>query len=344
MRQYFYGCISMIKTSFLNTSLARLIDITEKTHNDQILNEAKSIWRKHLNPDNPLWEYLDVKPFYIERKDGSAHVIAMVDKRLPNIGLVGFFGCTDTDIGAEALHKAVKWLKEKHGLENIYGPINGTITRDYRLNYQDDFKIPGEPVNPLWYIDAFEKAGFKIFNRYVSGISKHYRLFIKLLSLSKPPSDYKHMSLRPFNIKKQMEDLKIYHELMNAIFPHNSIYCPAISWEERVYNMTGQGPIFNPKYSYFLEDKGNAVGFIISYPYQQKLIVKTIGLLPKYRGKNLSGILIKKVHDQASKDGLKAAVYSTIRVGNTVYKMRRPGVRLYRKYATMHFHSPSSNP
>jgi GNAT superfamily N-acetyltransferase len=135
-----------------------------------------------------------------------------------------------------------------------------------------------------------------------------------------------------------MNDLKIYHKLMNAIFPDNSIYCPVLSWEERVYNVVDHDPIFDPDYSYFLEDKGNTIGFIVAYPHQQNLIVKTIGLLPDYRNKNLSGILIKRVHDQAEKDGLKAAIYSTIRVGNAVYKMKRPGVKVYRKYVTMRKH------
>ncbi len=123
---------------------------------------------------------------------------------------------------------------------------------------------------------------------------------------------------------------------MNAIFPHNSIYCPVITWEERVYNVADHDPIFDPNYSYFLEDNGKAIGFIVAYPYQQNLIVKTIGLLPEYRNKNLSGILIKKVHDKANADGLKAAIYSTIRVGNAVYNMKRPGVRVFRRYMTMH--------
>jgi GNAT superfamily N-acetyltransferase len=122
---------------------------------------------------------------------------------------------------------------------------------------------------------------------------------------------------------------------MNAIFSSLSIYCPVLSWEERVYNMADKDPIFDPDYCYFLEDNGRAIGFIVAHQHRRKLILKTIGLLPEYRGKGLSGLLLKQVHDQAKKDGLQAAVYATIRVGNTVYNMKRPGVRVYRKYVTM---------
>lgn len=326
----------MAKLSFLDSSLAQLMAITEKTHNEQILPVAKAIWEKHLKSENPLWEHIIAQPFKINGREGSAYVMAMVDKRLPGIGLVGFFACTNISAGSKVLKQAAEWLKYQHGIKNIYGPINGTITRDYRFNLSDDYRVPGEPVNPAWYIDAFREAGFKVFNRYVTGISKHYQLFIKFITMRRPAPEYAHVVVRPLNTDRQINDLKIYHELMNAIFPHNSIYCPVLSWEERVYNVADQNPIFNPNYTYFLEDKDKSIGFIVAYPYRQNLIVKTIGLLPEYRSKNLSGLLLKKVHDQAEKDGLKAAIYSTIRVGNAVYKMKRPGVKVYRKYITMH--------
>lgn len=326
----------MSKLIFLNSSLEQLNEITEKTHNEQILPIAKSIWQKHLQADNPLWKYIVARPFSIDNKDESAHLMAMIDKRLPNIGLVGFFACSNSFSGSKVLKLATDWLYEKHGIKNVYGPINGTITRDYRLNLADDFCFPGEPVNPLFYIDAFHEAGFKVFNRYVSGISKHYQFFIRFITTLKPSKKYSHLIVRPFDTSNQLRDLRIYHDLMNAIFPSQSIYCPILSYEERIYNVADNNPIFDPNYTYFLEDKNHAVGFILSYPYNKSLIVKTIGLLPEYRGKRLSGLLLQKVHDHAKQDGLETAIYAMIRVGNSVYKMKRPGVKEYRKYVTMY--------
>jgi GNAT superfamily N-acetyltransferase len=322
-------------TDFLEPSLRQLLAITSKTHNEQILPIANSIWQKHFQEENPLWRHIVAQPFYIHNNTGEAHVMAIYDKRLPGIGMVGFFACTDKGAGVKVLQQACQWLKEKYGLRNVYGPIDGTITRDYRFNLDDDYKIPGEPVNPKWYPDVFQQAGFKVYNHYVSGIAKHYRLFIKFYTAQKPSKKYSHVILRPFNTGNQLGDLKIYHNLMNVIFPYNSIYCPVLSWEERVYNLAGKDPIFDPKYTFFLEDKSQAIGFIVAHSYNKQLILKTIGLLPEYRGKHLSGMLIKKVHEQASQDGLEEAIYSTIRVGNAVYKMKRPGVQVFRRYVTM---------
>jgi GNAT superfamily N-acetyltransferase len=318
------------QVSSLRSSLKLLKAITKKTHNEEIAPIALVIWEKHLQPENPLWKNIVTKPF---RVDDKAHVMAMLDPRLPGLGLVGFFGCTDINSGSQVLLKACDWLKEQ-GIDNVYGPINGTITRDYRLNLADDFRVPGEPVNPLFYIDAFRKAGFGVFNQYVCGIAKHYKLFNKLF-IRIPPKDYSHLSVRAFNIKSQIDDLKIYHELMNLIFPSQSIYCPVITWEERYYNVADKDPIFDPSYTYFLEDGGQPVGMVVAFPYKGKLILGVLGILPEYRGHHISGLLIRKVHEQASRDHLEAAVYAMIRVGNQVYKMKHPGVKVYRRYVTM---------
>jgi len=317
--------------SFLETSLKQLNAITEESYSEQIAPIALKLWQKHLQLENPQWKFIIAKPFSIKGKHGSAHVMAMVDKRLPDIGLVGYFACTDSAAGAKVLEEASDWLNKEHGLKDVYGPINGTLPSDYRLNLDNDFRFPGEPVNPLWYVDAFEKAGFGVFNRYVSGISKHYQLLMKLV-IRKPRKEYRHLTVRSFNASKLKEDFKIYHQLRNAIFPFQSVYCPAISLQERVYNSSGK---FDPKYTYFLVDKGREVGFVMAYAYDQQLVLKTIGLLPEYQGKRLSGLLLKPIHDQASSEGLNKAIYGMVRVGNAAYRMKKPGVKVFRKYVTM---------
>ena len=318
--------------SFLQASLKQLNAITNEVYNEQIRSVALSIWQKHLQPENPQWDYISAHPFSVNDKSGSAHVLAMFDKRLPDIGIVGYFACTNSAVGAKVLEQATSWLKKKYAINNVYGPINGTLPSDYRLNLNDDFRFPGEPVNPVWYMDAFRLAEFETYNRYVSAKVKHYQLVMKLVR-RKPPRKYTNLKIRAFDTKQHKRDFKIYHELRNAIFPPESIYCPAISLEERIYNSPGK---FDPNYAYFLTDNDREIGFIMAYVYENQLVLKTIGLLPEYQGKKLSGLLLRPLHDHASKEGLDTVIYGMVRVGNTVYKSRRPGVKAFRKYVTMH--------
>jgi hypothetical protein len=323
-------------TSFVQSSLKDLTDLTRSTYNNQIQSAALQMWQGHLQPENPQWQHIDAHPLVVDGPKGSAHAIAMMDLRLPKFGLVGYFAATTPESGAEVLSKAGEFLKTRYNVKDVYGPIHGTITRDYRINLSDDLVIPGEPINPSWHIDSFTKAGYEIFNRYVSGRADHYRLFVNAFVRQPSKANRQGLHLRPFDVNDQIGDLKIYHDLMNAIFIHNSIYCPVLSWEERLYNMATKDPIFDPVYTYFLEADGKPVGFIVAFPFEDNLIVKTIGVLPEYRGKYYSGLLIHKIHKQAASDHLKSAYYSTVRVGNSVYRMRRPGVSVFRRYVTMH--------
>ncbi len=321
--------------SDLQRSLKQLTAITNTAYNDQIRHVALNIWQKHLNPDNPQWRYLTRKSFYISNKSGSAHVMAMIDSRLPQHGIVGYFACTNSAVGAEVLTEACAWLKKEHNLHDVYGPINGTLPNDYRLNVDDDYVFPGEPVNPRWHIDAFREAGFNIFNRYASGKLKYYQILLKF-ALRKPHKDFAHLTVRPFNNSDYDQDFKIYHELRNQIFPFQSTYCPAISLEERIYNSSGK---FDPAYTYFLNDSGKDIGFVMAYPYKNQLVLKTIGLLPAYRGKRLTSLLLDPIHKQAARDQLHTSIYGMVRVGNRVYKNKHPMAKVFRNYVTMHKHS-----
>ena len=311
--------ISKLDTKFkmIQTSLQQLNLITDSVYNEDIRWVALNKWKKDLNPSNPQWRFLSIRSFIATDKNGSAHVMAMIDERLPGKGLVGYFACTHSDIGKEVLNQACDWFKAQKNISCVYGPINGTLPNDYRLNLDDNYVFPGEPVNPKWHIDAFHKAGFTVFNRYASGKLKHFNFWLKLTFRKRNihASKYK---IRAFNNKEDSEaDFKKYHDLRNRIFPFQSTYCPAISLEERIYNSDNK---FDPKYTYFLTDNDLEVGFIMAYIYSNQLILKTIGLLPEYRSRGLSGFLLKPVHNQASKDGITTAIYGMIRAGNKVYE------------------------
>jgi hypothetical protein len=317
--------------AWIDGSRGRLMDITSRAYNEDIRAVAQARWDLQLRAANPLWSHVRAQPFEVQAENGAAHVIALIDRRLPDLGLLGFFGADTPALGAAVLHQACDWLGRR-GLGRAYGPINGTITYDYRFNIKDDYQIPGEPVNPAWYPDAWRAAGFKTFNRYVSGLNHFPTLFNKLF-IQQPSRPG--LMLRAAEPSRAEDDLRSYHDLMNDIFPHQSLYCPVLSYTERSYNLNGGKGAFDPRYCFFLEADGSDAGFIVAHPHQGRLVIKTLGVSKAYRGQRLSGLLIHRVQDQANRDGLKGAVYSTIRVGNAIYRMRRPGVRLFRQYVSL---------
>ena len=305
--------------------------ITSRVYNDSIYSVAMALWERHLSVKNPQWKYLSFRTFHIIKGQETAHVMAFTDTRLPGIGMVGYFGATSVSIGAEVLEKACQWHK-KNGLSRVYGPINGTLPSDYRLNSKDDYLIPGEPVNPIWYKESFRLAGFTVFNRYVSGRIKRFDIVLKF-AFRKAPKLEGTLRVRKFNDNEYDKDFYTYHVLRNKIFPHMSIYCPAISLAERRYISPGK---FDTNYTFFLMDGSRAIGFVMAYVHHGSLIIKTIAVLPEYRGRGLSRILAKVVHDKAASHGIKTAVYAMVREGNQVYANRHLLARVIRRYCTMY--------
>ena len=85
------------------------------------------------------------------RVDLGLTSLALVDRRMPGLGLVGFFACTDpAGPGWQVLDQAGDWATGTGSAwDAVYGPIKrARITRDYRFNLAADYRIPGEPVNP----------------------------------------------------------------------------------------------------------------------------------------------------------------------------------------------------
>ena len=326
----------MSDPDLLPASLEALLTLTERSHPPPIAGPAEAVWRHHLRADNPLWQRVIARPFIVaDSGRPRAHVLALVDRRLPRLGLVGFFACTDPEAGVQVVDQAGVWLRARFGLDAVYGPINGTITRDYRFNLSPDYQVPGEPVNPTSYPRVFEQAGFQVFNRYMSGRCHQYQPLVDLLCQLRPPPSSADFQLRPLGTDSPAADLRTYHRLMNRIFPANSLYCPRISLAERRFNLGPLPPRFDPRYSYFLDDRGQTVGLVVGFVHQGQLVVKTLGVLPSHRQRNLSNLLIKRIHDQAATDGLVAAIYSTVRAGNAIDRLERPGVEVFRNYVTL---------
>jgi hypothetical protein len=98
------------------------------------------------------------------------HVSAMVNAQLKGqdgeaIGLVGFFECVEEQaVARELLAQASHWLRTKHGVRRIWGPMQFDIWHGYRLMTRgyDGETFFGEPYNKPYYPGLFENHGFAV--------------------------------------------------------------------------------------------------------------------------------------------------------------------------------------
>lgn len=313
--------------------LDRLTSIANTHYPDSIRDYAINLWQSLLVDSNPTWKYQKHKVFIVDEGGDTACVLAIIDSRLPKIGIVGFFAASNATVGSRVLQQASDYLASL-GKKQMVGPIDGLLLYNYRLNSDDTLDFFGEPVNPGYFIDAFKDAGFTVCNEYVSGVTQKYQLLDKLLGPG-PIKKYPSAVVRNFNTATMQQDFAIMANISQSIFSSLSLYCPDFSTDEMMFlSQISKSVDFNPRYTQILEVEGKPVGGIMSIRNNDRLIVKTLGVIPEYQGTGLGRMLIHSMHQNAKEDGIKEIVYALIRRGNRVDKMPRPGVKVYRKYYT----------
>ena len=124
---------------------------------------------------------------------------------------------------------------------------------------------------------------------------------------------------------------------MNIIFEGAySFY--KISEEEFIYLAESYLDIPEPHYIFIVKDsKQELVGFFFAVPdlynLDKKMVVlKTMGIAPKFRGLNLAEAMFYFVYKNAKQAGFSNLIYSTVATNNERIKSLTGEVIPYRKY------------
>ena len=70
---------------------------------------------------------------------------------------------------------------------------------------------------------------------------------------------------------------------------------------------------------------------------QSTLTLKTICVLPVYRGLGLGNALAYKIHLDAKNNGFKKIIYALIREGNSINNFPKEGTVIFRRYAAFEY-------
>jgi GNAT superfamily N-acetyltransferase len=208
------------------------------------------------------------------------------------------------------------------GHKKIIAPIDGDTWHKYRLvsftNGEPSF--PLEPQNPLWYNDVYEKCGF-------SPLKKYQSVKFEINNVIMPEKDGG-ITIRNF----REGDLKLIYDISRRGFDENFLY-GQISYEEFK-------KLYIPALSFadfdlvcVAEIEGIAAGFIFSFVSQNRLILKTMAVLPEYRQNGIGTALIGHVLAIALSKGITAAIGALIAEGNNSYKIvSKYGGEIIREY------------
>ena len=308
-------------------SLKFLKELGAELYEGDSADELAVYWQRALDNANPLWHYAQRSGF----SNGDAHVMALIDSRLPELGFLGFYEAREVSVGG-LMNEAETWLG-KRGCKQIVGPFDGSILQRFRLSQNNGQKFPGEPINPTYYLNQWKEAGFKPFNHYVSGIRKDFGTVLSRVEQKSQelPPGFRIRELDPENFESEM---KLAHRLSLEIFRGTSQYFVEYSWEEFAHWYLPRRSHINPRYFEFLYYHDQPIGACHSFVHHNQLVIKTIGVLPEFQKHGAGGLLIYSQHIKAAEDNLDAAIYALVRVGNAVTKMTYPGVDIFRRYLT----------
>ena len=221
-------------------------------------------------------------------------------------------------------NKVFEELK-KRGIKTIIGPLNGTTWNTYRYVTDKRNHPPFlmEPFNEDYYVELFEKIGFKALAYYISTIMENMNPvqrghLSKKIEKLKKFDYYKDITVKSAENEDLMAVLNKVYDLTIEAFKNNFLYSELdreiflkmyMSYEDKIVK----------KFFKMLYLKDELIGYVFGIPnyaeleYKGKIetmILKTIAISPKYNGKGMGYILIDELVKEAEKSGYKNVIYA----------------------------------
>ncbi len=236
-------------------------------------------------------------------------------------GYIGCFEMNDKDSGRRQLEEYVKQLTNA-GHKRIIAPINGDTWHTYRLMSWsgDEPAFPFEPHNPLWYNDIYAEFGFKPL--------KSYRSDRFSIDVEPPACTDTAFSFRDY----RDGDLKLIYDISLHGFDENFLY-DDITFEEFCQLYQPILPMIDKELVVIAEVDNVPVGFMFSFAAGDRLILKTMAVLPEYRSMGIGAKMFHHILFAGQRKSLRTAIAALIAEGNNSHKIAlKYGSEKIRKY------------
>jgi len=239
---------------------------------------------KYLSPNSPFNRlYGEIYPFLAWRDGRPVGRIAAIVNREHNerygdkTGFFGFFDCEDNIGLARMLFDTVAEVLGSRGLGSLRGPYNPSINDECGLLVQG-FEHPpclGLVWNPEYYKILIEQLGFQ-------PVCKSFGFQLPLHRLD-PPERLKpiveriakrsSIKLRPINMSRLEEELKIVREVYNATLERNWGFVP-ISMDDLLAAADDMRAFADPDMILIAEIKGENAGVALSLPNFNEILAR----------------------------------------------------------------------
>ena len=287
---------------------------------------------------------------------------ALQDDEGRPLGLLGFFEAMDGPEGKEGalrlLAEGIGWLRET-GAGRIIGPMDGDTWHRHRLNAGpfDDPPFLLEPYNPPYYPGIWEEAGFQVLESY---FSKQVDLAAVVAHLGPRAAQARAAGykLRPLDMGRFQEELRLLYRLSREIFADNFLYTEILE-EDFLALYTDSKALLDPDLVLFVRSpQGEDIGFLFAYPDRFQAVAamrgsrglfaklrflrhrdetetvdfKTLGVLTEHRRAGIAALLMHEGHLRAQGKGYRLANHCLFREGNPSGDLDGGAGRILRRY------------
>lgn len=200
--------------------------------------------------------------------------------------------------------------------KSIMGPIDINVWFGNRFKKAGfDEQRPWEPNSPKEYLDDILELGYVLDQDYLSAFYADGKVSIDRTKPAYDKAVSEGFTFRNLDPSTPSETQKLYQTNIKG-FCYNYFYEP-ITYDEYVGTHIKALDGFDFQYSFWIMDpEGNEVGYVFSYPDEDRIIIKSLVMDPSARGAKLSSALVHKSLMQAYKNGFVKACGACVRKGN----------------------------
>jgi ribosomal protein S18 acetylase RimI-like enzyme len=217
-----------------------------------------------------------------------------------------------------------------------------------------------EVTNPPEWKQEFLQAGFHKIASYCSSmvpdLTNDFTTGCRDITPREARLAQRGIRIRPFDRDRFDSDLYTIYRIASEAFTNNFLYSP-ISWPEFALLYYPLREIVNPDFVLVAEAAGQPAGFVFALPdvLQDRpgaqcdaqfdtVIIKSLGVLPAYKGLGLGSVLVDRVHRSAMTQGYKRAIHALMRDDNQAARqISAHTAQMFRRYGLFarHLQGPS---
>jgi GNAT superfamily N-acetyltransferase len=293
-------------------------------------SEARAIWKADPLEALVFMPYPLAREFWIAR-DAEDRVIGRMGSSIslhhPERGYLGFFWLSDSlatneaeQVGAMLLEQGCRHLSE-NGAQVAIGPIAMNTWLPYRflLEPKDELRFSWEPQNPPLWPEIWKSSGFETEMTYASEGFSELARFADRIRPAHERAVAGGFRFVPID-NERLLDLEIpkLYRLSMAGFADAHLFEPLHEplFRQLYVPLADKNARGQLRHSCFIEaPNGDTIGFSFNFVQGARLILKTIAVLPEYRGKGLSNAAMFPGVELAVREGLQDWATALVKTG-----------------------------